>query len=125
MTSIIQVAKDRDFDETKTVLPVEVARGVYIKNPPSAAALKLLHLMINISGGRMADEIQHDMRLSDIHKIEGMRKHDRASITPLFAELAAAVLINDDTEKMMLTIGSLVDDARIDYRHETAVVCVM
>ena len=84
--------KDRAYDETKTVLPLEVARGVCIKNPPSAAALKLLHLMINVSGGRMADEIQHDMRLSDIHKINGMRKHDRASITPLFAELAAAVL---------------------------------
>ena len=120
MTKTIQVAKDRDFDANQTVLPAEVARGVYIKNPPSAAALKLLHLMINVSGGRMADEIKHDMRLSDIHKIDGMRKHDRASITPLFAELAAAALINDDTEKMLLTIGSLVDDARIDYRHEAS-----
>ena len=65
MTNTIQVAKDRAYDATKTVLPLEVARGVYIKNPPSAAALKLLHLMINISGGRMADEMQHDMRLSE------------------------------------------------------------
>ena len=116
----MQVAKDRAYDETKTVLPAEVARSVYIKNPPSAAALKLLHLMINISGGRMADEMQHDMRLSDIHKINGMRKHDRASIEPLFAEIMAAILINDETEKMTVTIGVLVDEAKIYYRHETS-----
>ncbi|WP_237272747.1 hypothetical protein [Sulfitobacter sp. M220] len=47
----------------------------------------------------MADDVQHTMSLADIRKIDGMDNHTRASITPLFAELAAAVLIHDDTEK--------------------------
>nr|WP_281042390.1 hypothetical protein [Sphingobium yanoikuyae] len=34
MSKTTQVAADRAFDETKTFLPAEVARGVYIENPP-------------------------------------------------------------------------------------------
>jgi hypothetical protein len=49
-----------------------------------------------------------------------MRNHDRASLTPLFGELAAAVLTHDDPEKMVVTIGGLLDEAKIDYRHEAS-----
>jgi len=67
----------------------------------------------------MADDVQHTLTLSDIRKIDGMDNHTRASITPLFAELAAAVLIHDDTEKKRVRIGGMVDDAEIDYREES------
>ena len=43
MIKTTQIAADRAFDEAKTVLPAEVARGVYIENPPGAEALKLMH----------------------------------------------------------------------------------
>ncbi|MFD2679135.1 hypothetical protein ACFSX7_18685 [Camelimonas lactis] len=43
MGKTTQVAADRAFDQTKTVLPAEVARGVYMQNPPSLRALKLMH----------------------------------------------------------------------------------
>jgi hypothetical protein len=66
MGRTIQIAADRAFDQTKTVLPAEVARGVYMRNAPSLQALKLMHLMIATAGGRMAEEVQHDIRLSDI-----------------------------------------------------------
>ncbi len=120
MGKTIQVAADRAFDQTKTVLPTELARGVYMTNAPSLAALKLMHLMIATAGGRMADDVRHEMRLADIRKIDGMDNHTRASLTPLFGELAAAVLTHDDPEKMVVTIGGLVDEARIDYRHEAS-----
>lgn len=120
MGRTIEVAADRAYDQTKTVLPAEVARGTYMQNVPGLAALKLMHLMIGTAGGRMADDTRHELRLSDIRAIEGMRHHDRASLTPLFAELAAAVLISDDKEKKTVTIGGLVDEARIDYRHEVS-----
>jgi len=120
MGKTTQVAADRAFDQTKTVLPAELARGVYMTNVPSLAALKLMHLMIAISGGRMADDVRHEMRLADIRKIDGMKNHDRESLTPLFGELASAVLTHDDPEKMVVTIGGLVDEARIDYRHEVS-----
>ncbi|WP_347268682.1 replication initiation protein [Paracoccus sp. (in: a-proteobacteria)] len=120
MGKTLDVARDRAFDRTATVLPAEVARGVYMRNAPSLQALKLMHLMIGTAGGRMADEVQHELRLSDIRQIEGMRNHDRASLTPLFQELAAAVLTHDDPEKQVVTIGGLLDEARIDYRHEVS-----
>lgn len=114
------MAADRAFDQTKTVLPAEVARGVYMTNAPSLAALKLMHLMIATAGGRMADDVRHEMRLADIRKIDGMDNHTRASLTPLFGELAAAVLTHDDPAKMVVTIGGFLDEARIDYRNEVS-----
>lgn len=120
MGKTLDVARDRAFDQTKTVLPAEVARGTYMQNAPSLQALKLMHLMIGTAGGRMADEVQHQIRLSDIRKIDGMRNHDRASLTPLFGELAAVVLTHDDPEKMVVTIGGLLDEAKIDYRDEAS-----
>lgn len=112
------MATDRAFDQTKTVLPAELARGVYMRNAPSLQALKLMHLMIGTAGGRMAEDVQHNIRLSDIRRIEGMKNHDRASLTPLFEELRGAVLTHDNPETMRVTIGGLLDEAVIDYRHE-------
>jgi hypothetical protein len=120
MGKTTEVAADRAYDQTKTVLPSEVARGVYMQNAPSLRALKLMHLMIGTAGGRMGDEVQHTMRLSDIRKIDGMAHHDRTSITPLFGELSAATLVHDDKEKMRVSIGGLLDEAQIDYREESA-----
>jgi hypothetical protein len=120
MGKTIEVAADRAYDQTKTVLPAEVAQGVYMQNAPSLRALKLMHLMIATAGGRMGEEVQHKMRLSDIRKIEGMQNHDRESITPLFGELAAAVLIHDDPSQQVVTIGGLLDEAKIDYRDEVS-----
>lgn len=120
MGKTTQVAADRAYDQTKTVLPKEVAQGVYMQHAPSLAALKLMHLMIGTAGGRMADDVRHEFRLSDIKKIDGMDNHSRRSIIPLFQELAAAVLTVDDPVKMTTTIGGLMDGAKVDYRHEVS-----
>ena len=120
MGKTIEVAADRAYDQSKTVLPAEMARGTYMQNVPGLAALKLMHLMIGTAGGRMADDVRHEIRLSDIRAIDGMKHHDRASLTPLFAELAAAVLVSDDKQMQAVTIGGLVDEARIDYRNEVS-----
>ena len=120
MGKTVEVAADRAFDQTKTVLPAEVARGTYMRNAPSLAALKVMHLMIGKAGGRMAEDVRHELRLSELREIDGMKNHDRASLAPLFAELAGAVLVNDDPDAMVITIGGLLDEARIDYRHEVS-----
>lgn len=114
------MAADRAFDQTKTVMPAEVARGTYMQNPPGLAALKLMHMMIGKAGGRMGDDVEHRVLLSEIRAVEGLRNHDRASLAPLFAELQAAVLISDDTERQRLTIGGLLDIAEIDYQNEAS-----
>ena len=118
MGKTTEVAADRAYDQTKTVLPSEVAQGVYMENAPSLRALKLMHLMIGTAGGRMADDATHQMRLSDIRGIEGMAHHDQQSLKPLFAELRAATIIHDKPEKSQWTIGGLLDEATVDYRHE-------
>ncbi|CAM3536754.1 replication initiation protein [Paracoccus nototheniae] len=120
MGKTIQVAKDRAFDEAQTVVPAEVARGDYIKNPPGAQALKLMYLFISVAGGRMADDVPHQFRLSEIRKISGMKNHDRASLEPLIADLASVVLVHDDMEKQRVTISGIVDEGSIDYRDENS-----
>jgi hypothetical protein len=118
MGKTTQVAKDREGDATKTVVPTEYARGIYMRNPPSLQALKLMHLMIATAGGRMADDVQHELRLADIRAIDGSRNHDRKSLQPLFEELRAAVLSYDEPERSRYVVGGLLDEATVDYRHE-------
>ena len=120
MRKTTQIADDRAYNETKTVLPTEVARGVYIENPPSAEALKLMHLLIGRAGGRMADDVRHELRLADIKKIEGMRNHSRKTLRQLFVELSGAVMVFDDTEAQCEVIGGFLDRAKLDYRHEVS-----
>lgn len=120
MGKTIEIAADRESDLTRTVLPAEVAQGVYMENAPSLRALKLMHLMIGRAAGRMADDVMHEMRLSDIRKIDGMAHHDQKSLKPLFAELRAATIIYDRPERSSWTIGGLLDEATVDYRHEHA-----
>ena len=71
MGKTLTVAADRAFDQTKTVLPAELARGVYMRNAPSLRALKLMHLMIATAAGRMADPVQHQMRLAKLVRLLG------------------------------------------------------
>ena len=118
MIKTTQIASDRAFDEAKTVLPAEVARGVYIETPPGAEALKLMHLLIGKAGGRMAEDVRHELRLADIKKIDGMRNHSRATLRKLLVELAGAVIVFDDTEAQCEIIGGFLDQAKLDYRHE-------
>lgn len=120
MGKTTQVATDRAYDQTKTVLPAEVAQGVYMERAPSLRALKLMHLMIGKAGGRMADDVTHQMRLSDVKKIDGMQNHTRQTVVPLFAELRAATIVHDDVENMRITIGGLLDETTVDYRHEVS-----
>ena len=120
MIKTTQIAADRAFDEAKTVLPAEVARGVYIENPPGAEALKLMHLLIGRAGGRMAEDVRHELRLADIKKIEGMRNHTRATLRKLFIELRGAVIVFDDTEAKCEIIGGFLDQAKLHYRHEVS-----
>jgi len=120
MSKTVTVARERAFDQSVTVYPTEVARGVYMRNAPGLQALKLMHLMIATAGGRMADEVGHEIRLSDIRRVDGLNRHTRATLTPLFEELRAAVMTCDDPTEKKVAIGGLLDDAVIDYREEGA-----
>jgi hypothetical protein len=47
-----------------------------------------------------------------------MDNHSRQSVVPLFAELRASTMINDDPTAMRTVIGGLLDEAVVDYRDE-------
>lgn len=118
MTKTTDVASDRAYDDSKTVLPAEFARGVYIRHVPSAQALKLMHLMIAVAGARMADDVMHEISGADIRQIKGIRKHSKESLVPLFAEIRAVTIIYDDTLTKEVTIGGFLDTAKVDYRYD-------
>lgn len=118
MGKTIEVATDRAYDQAKIVLPAEMARGIFMRNAPSLQALKLLHLLIATAGGRMADDVRHEIRLADLRAIDGMKNHDRISIQPMFEELRGVVMSFDDAKAMKVTIGGIIDQAVLDYRHE-------
>ena len=112
------MAADRARDRTKTVLPAELARGFVIEHPPSAQALKLLHLMVAVAGGRMAEERWHEISGGEIRQISGMRKHAKASLVSLFSEIKATTIIFDDVDSKEVTVGGFLDEAKVDYRYE-------
>lgn len=118
MGKTLEAASNLASDKTQVVYPAEVARGVYMRNAPSLAALKLLHLMIDTAGGLMASSVLHEIRLADIRKIEGMDNHTRASLTPLFEELRAVVIRQgnptDDADRV--EIGGVLDQAVLNRK---------
>jgi hypothetical protein len=119
MGKTLKVAADRAYDDTKSVLPTEYARGVIVEHPPTAQGLKLMHLMIAHAGGALAEDRMHEIRLSDIRKIKGLQNHDRASLTPLFREIRAVTLSFDNQEKKEDQVGGFLDVAKIKYEeHE-------
>lgn len=118
MAKTLTVISDRGSDGPETVLPAEYARGLYVRNAPGALALKLMHALIAKAGSGLADPHAHEVRLAELRAIAGMKNLDRAALTPLFEELRAVVLTYDDPDAALLTIGGLLDTARIDYRHE-------
>jgi hypothetical protein len=120
MNKTTKVAAERAHDQTKTVLPAEVARGVYVENAPSAESLKLMHLLIGTAGGRMADDVRHEIRLADVKAVKGMRNHSRGTLRQLFIELKQAVLIFDDDETQCEVIGGFMDEIRIDHQHKVS-----
>ena len=118
MLKTLQVAKDRENKPNDLVTANEVARSTFIERPPSAEALKVIHLLIKMAGGRLAEDIEHTIRLADIRVTKGMRKHDRASLTPLLDELTRTVVSFDNHARKRRIASGLLAEHTTDYRDE-------
>lgn len=111
------VAQDREFSTDSTVVPREVARGIYIERAPTAQGLKLLLLLIGTAGGRMGDDVQHELRLADLKAIPGIKNHSRETMRALFVELRGAVMVYEDATTKDEIIGGFVDEMRVTGQH--------
>ena len=118
MGKTLKVAADRADDDTKSVIPREVGKGVHVDHAPSAQALKLMHLFVAKSRGAMAEDRWHEIRLSDIRAIAGFRHHDTKSLEKLLREIRATVFSFDDPVRKKVHIGGFMDHAEVDRREE-------
>lgn len=79
-----------------------------------------MHLLINRAGGRMAENTKHEIRLSDIKKIDGMRNHTRLTIRSMIVELVQAVMVFDDSESSFEVFGGFLDKIHLEHHHEVS-----
>ena len=64
MGRTIDIVRDRKQDRLTTVVPTEYARAPTYRNPPGAAALKILHALIEEAGESIAEPLAwHEMPL--------------------------------------------------------------
>ena len=107
--------------------PTETARAVFTRNPPGAKALKVLMVLMDVAGPRLADDIEHEIKLSELNRrtvagrdgrAHGLHHHDRSEIRETMDDLATAVLRLDEPDRMQEHIGTVAPYARIDYSEE-------
>ena len=117
-------------DTPETIIePRETARAVFTRNPPGAKALKVLLVLMDAAGPRLADDIEHEIRLSELNnrtvmgldgRTHGLHHHDRAEIRETLNDLATALLRLDEPDRMEEHIGTVAPYARIDYSEEAS-----
>ena len=121
-TTTTEVARDRADRPDDIVVPSEVARGVYIHNPPGAEALKLLLLMLKRSGDGIAkSDARQEMRLAELRSEPGMRHHTRDTLFDLFLEITTAAIQFDDVldGRPVEAVGALLTYLVVDVRDDS------
>ena len=115
-------------DTPETIIEAaETARAVFTRNPPGAKALKVLLVLMDVAGPRLADDIEHEIKLSELNnktvtgcdgRKHGLHHHDSAEIRETMDDLATALLRLDEPDRMQEHIGTVAPYARIDYSEE-------
>ena len=115
MGKTLQVIGDRAYDDTRSYHPGELADGRFadLHNPPSLAALKLHEVLFKAAGAAVADDRWHQIDLTTLRAIEGMRNYDRRGLVDLFKELRGVVM-EYDTDKETVIAG-LLDVAKVEF----------
>lgn len=97
----------------------EIADGVYdrhtLSSPPSLAALKLQDLLMKVAGGAICEDRWHEMDLSAIKGIRGMRNATHRDVVELFRQLRSATLIYDNEAKGYTGIYGMIAVGRVEF----------
>lgn len=115
MGKTLQVITDRDYDQTRSYHPGEIADGRFadLTNPPSLAALKLHEVLFKAAGGAVADDKWHQIDLARISATEGMRNLTRRGLIDLFKQLRGVVMEYDTAEGTV--VAGLLDVAKVAF----------
>jgi hypothetical protein len=115
MGKTLQVIADRDYDQTRSYHPGEIADGRFadLTNPPSLAALKLHEVLFKAAGAAVADDKWHQLDLARISSTEGMRNLTRRGLIDLFKELRGVVMEYDTAGETV--IAGLLDVAKVAF----------
>ena len=115
MGKTLQVIADRDYDQTRSYHPGEIADGRFadLTNPPSLAALKLHEVLFKAAGAAVADDKWHQIDLARISSTEGMRNLTRRGLIDLFKELRGVVMEYDTAGETV--VAGLLDVAKVAF----------
>lgn len=124
MGKTLQVIADRDYDQTRSYHPGEIADGRFadLTNPPSLAALKLHEVLFKAAGAAVADDKWHQINLAQIAGTEGMRNLTRRGLIDLFKELRGVVMEYDTVEGTV--VAGLLDVAKVAFEDGSGPIVV-
>ena len=119
MANTLDAVKKYETNSGKSVVPTSKGQGIIVTDAPSVTALKVADVLIKSCGGRLADESWHEINAYDLFIIKGIKHLTRDELEPMFYELRRMGYSHFDEEKNKLTIGGLLDIAKVQFSDES------
>ena len=88
-----------------------------LKNPPSLQALKLQDVLMKNAGGRICEDMWHEIDTATFKHIAGMRNFDRHDVIRLLAELRQTLIQSENLKDGYTALYGLISVAKIDYEN--------
>jgi hypothetical protein len=86
-----------------------------LKNPPSLQALKLQDVLMKNAGGRICEDVWHEVELAIFKRLDGMRNLDQEGVYRLFEELRGVTVRHENRAEGYMGIYGLIAVGRIDF----------
>lgn len=115
MANTLDAVKKYENNNEKSVVPTSKGQGIIVTDAPSVTALKVADVLIKSCGGRLADASWHEINAYDLKRVKGIKNLTRSELEPMFYELRRMGYSYFDEEKNELTIGGLLDIAKIQF----------
>ncbi|ACV76438.1 initiator RepB protein (plasmid) [Zymomonas mobilis subsp. mobilis NCIMB 11163] len=119
MRKTLQIIKDRAGNKDQNLHAGEIIDGHFsdLKNPPSLAALKLYELLIKYAAYNIDKNIWHNISVSEMQKIKGIKNYNSTELTQLLKELRAVVMEYRAKDRTIIT--GLLDIAAVISNPDT------
>ena len=119
MGHALNAMKSKAHIEEHSVQLGEMADALYdnhtLNNPPSLAALKLQDLLMKTAGGKICEDRWHEMNLSGIKGIKGMRNASHQDVVELFRQLRTATLTYRNEAEGYTGVYGLISVGRVEF----------